>query len=441
MLRLNQLIGFGAGGFSGKVEYVGGRTATRAGATSGVTTMSLSGLTGGIDTVALPDDFIVFYGGAGDEGSSDVYSPELKLAYVDAATSSSPDITAMLQYGFVDALTQITVEASGLATNAQAMALKVFRGVDRNAPFDVKPTRSSLSTSGNANALAITPITPGSAIVACGAVEGTTSGVTISNMDGLIHASSSDTYSASVAMAHLLDWKEGSFDPAQFTNLSGNSRIAYSLALRPANFINSFNTAVLTGTATSQSSNTASAVVSLPSGIQVGDLLVAAIGCRDNRSYTWPAGWNEAGDANAGEYGSATVGWRIADGTEGATITVTASASATTMRHCSARFTGGFSTPPNVAGPTVDTGNIYWPSATMPMNLGIAVAGGRVTSSTTADEPWEKQWWEVAVENCGSSNPDSYIWMYYTSGGPSPDGPPWNSMSATWDHAAWTLGF
>lgn len=86
--------------------------------------------------------------------------------------------------------------------------------------------------------------------------------------------------------------------------------------------------------ATSNSGNTAagsaSCVVTLPSGVSSGDLLVVWVAFDQNGSATWPAGWTEHFDRNfstAGFPGSGTgtLGTRVADGTEGSTITVTKS--------------------------------------------------------------------------------------------------------------------
>lgn len=72
-------------------------------------------------------------------------------------------------------------------------------------------------------------------------------------------------------------------------------------------------------------SSTTSHAVSLPSGIGAGEGLLLLFGCREDGN-TVPAGWTELYDFNAGTAGQLCA-WREADGTEGASITVTSSAS------------------------------------------------------------------------------------------------------------------
>lgn len=78
-------------------------------------------------------------------------------------------------------------------------------------------------------------------------------------------------------------------------------------------------------TATSQhdGSNTTSHVVSLPSGIVSGNLLVVNF-CNDgNAAVTFPAGWTKFLDIAQSNDVRLSSAYRQADGTEGSTITVT----------------------------------------------------------------------------------------------------------------------
>lgn len=81
---------------------------------------------------------------------------------------------------------------------------------------------------------------------------------------------------------------------------------------------------VITTTPTLGTTATASAAVSLPGGIRAGDLLVGIHRSSGAGAHGWPAGYNEladsTGDASAN---NTTIVWRKADGSEGATATVT----------------------------------------------------------------------------------------------------------------------
>lgn len=62
--------------------------------------------------------------------------------------------------------------------------------------------------------------------------------------------------------------------------------------------------------------------VSLPASIAAGDLLIAAVRVGNGAPYTWPAGWNPIVDV-----GALGIAWRAADGSEGASVSVTSSTS------------------------------------------------------------------------------------------------------------------
>ena len=74
-----------------------------------------------------------------------------------------------------------------------------------------------------------------------------------------------------------------------------------------------------------QTTDVTSHTVALPSGIVAGELLVVILAIAvGSDSGTYPAGWNKLGAAGANNI-AASWGWRVADGTEGASITVTTS--------------------------------------------------------------------------------------------------------------------
>lgn len=79
------------------------------------------------------------------------------------------------------------------------------------------------------------------------------------------------------------------------------------------------STATTNGTTAS-----ATPVVNLPATIRAGDVLLAIVRVAASGAIGWPAGWNElfddASDAAAAD--QAAMAWRKADGTEGATITL-----------------------------------------------------------------------------------------------------------------------
>ena len=75
-------------------------------------------------------------------------------------------------------------------------------------------------------------------------------------------------------------------------------------------------------------------VCTLPAGIAVGDLLLAVVVCDGDAAMTWPAGWTALTNG-AGASGTAVrseARYRIADGAEGASITITGGSEAWVSR-------------------------------------------------------------------------------------------------------------
>jgi hypothetical protein len=127
--------------------------------------------------------------------------------------------------------------------------------------------------------------------------------------------------------------------------------------------------------------------VSLPTGIVAGNLLIAVVGNNGDRTHTWPAGWTELTDDKNGTTSSATIGYRVADGSEGASIVVTAS-SAAPSAHVAVRITGSFGTP---VASDVATGASSAPNSTSVSGgngrLYLAIFGGRNNSFTINSPP------------------------------------------------------
>ena len=103
-----------------------------------------------------------------------------------------------------------------------------------------------------------------------------------------------------------------------------------------------------TATNTSGTSHT----VNLPASIAAGNLLIVVFGGSAAATTTWPAGWNKLAGGATGA--TLDVGWKVADGSEGSTITVTTGATSITSQARAYRITGGDSV---VLGTTVSIAN------------------------------------------------------------------------------------
>lgn len=83
---------------------------------------------------------------------------------------------------------------------------------------------------------------------------------------------------------------------------------------------------VVTEATSSTDSNSTSQVVNYPASLVNGNLLVCIIAIDGAITVTWPAGWTEFLDQNRSGV-SISCGWRIVDGSEGASFTITSSGS------------------------------------------------------------------------------------------------------------------
>ena len=132
-----------------------------------------------------------------------------------------------------------------------------------------------------------------------------------------------------------------------------------------------------------------SMAVNLPASISSGDLLLAFAEVRNSGTWTVPTGWVEFGSQLGGaSVGELTAFYKIADGTEGATATWTASAS-TTAAWQSMKVTGWHgAAAPEVATSSGDfTTNPDPPSLTPSWGsddtLWIEAAGNTATAALT----------------------------------------------------------
>jgi hypothetical protein len=92
--------------------------------------------------------------------------------------------------------------------------------------------------------------------------------------------------------------------------------------------------------------------ISMPASVASGDLLIAIVVCDGNPTFTWPAGWTalSSGASNSSEC-RVEARYRVADGSEGASIAITTSASEM-LAYNVVRITGYQGTPEATAGNT-----------------------------------------------------------------------------------------
>jgi hypothetical protein len=228
------------------LQYVGGATASKAGSTSGTSTINLTALTGGIASAAAAGDLVIalFVTGSNTDrtlsitdGSTD-YTLIASELYSNGSTSDT-NLRAAYKFMGVTPDTSVTFGATGNNQDAGAMIVHVWRGVDPTTPLDVAAVTATGTGTARPNPAAITPTTTGAVvIVACGGGSGTSTTFTMSGLSNFLTIAQADSFDATAGMGSFA-WTSGSYDPAASTTgntNAGNSWAAITLALRPAVF-------------------------------------------------------------------------------------------------------------------------------------------------------------------------------------------------------------
>lgn len=222
------------------ILYVGGKTWSRAGATT-TTNVSLTDLTGGIASAPAENDYVVVMQGIGSNADRAVATTsgytELADIYANGTTyDANLGVDAKFMGSTPD--TTVTIGSSGSANDAQAARIMVFRGVDLTTPMDVAVVTATGTGTAKPNPGAITPITTGAVGVFSGAqAAATAAALTSSDLTAFASVNQADTNDIAVGAGYI-EWSgSGAMDPAVFgggSNNSANSWAAVSIALRPA---------------------------------------------------------------------------------------------------------------------------------------------------------------------------------------------------------------
>ena len=204
----------------------------------------------GASATLLRDDIVVinYVLGSTSNRATAAMTPTGYTAFTatDLYQNDNLDANQLVTYKFMGATpdTTVSIPASSAASAGVAVVIHAFRGVNRTTPSDVTPATAGAGNTGVADAGAITPVTQGAWILACGgaAVE---DGVPFTNPAGMSATTNhfrsvsitTTTTDANAATALLTTWTSGSYNPAVFGGSSSSSRstwVATTIALRPA---------------------------------------------------------------------------------------------------------------------------------------------------------------------------------------------------------------
>lgn len=266
--------------------YVGSTTAVLSNSTNASYNVSLTGLTGGVDTQPRTGDLVIvgtgFTGVA--NGTPGVTTPN-DYTEVGFTGGGWADDTrdANLWVGWkkqgTSPDTSLTVTAGGSASYGNATVVHVWRGVDWLSPMDVTvPAGSTTINVSRPDPPSITPVTAGAVVVTVGGGTGATAQTAMTapsnytNVRTAIGDGSTGDFEAVIASWNR--WTSGAHDAAAWTGgttSTSDSACAVSLALRPGLYIEppTQDTLVLLGAAPTVQQNSAASPTITPNSSSI----------------------------------------------------------------------------------------------------------------------------------------------------------------------------
>jgi cytochrome c556 len=228
------------------IEFVGGNTAGKLGATSGDTTIALNGsLTGGIASAVSAGDLVIAAFSTGSAADRTLAITDGTNAYTlidsELYQNDTEDTNLRVAYKFMGATPDAatTFGPTGNAADAGAMAVYVFRGVDQGTPLDVAAVAAGATNTQLVDPAPITPVSAGAYIVCvgAGAREGLGDFSSSDLTDFRTQSGSDDTNDTTLGIGHKPDWAAGEFNPAAWTHGAADSTnyswASLTIALRP----------------------------------------------------------------------------------------------------------------------------------------------------------------------------------------------------------------
>lgn len=207
------------------------------GRSSGSTTpVSLTALTGGIDTAARENDLVVYLLSFASTADVDLFvSTSGYTEIADLYANDTYDTNISVGYKFMGATPDTGIARP--AGTGYALIAHVWRGVDSTSPMDVTPTTRTVIDTGVPTPPAITPTTTGAVVIclAGNALLSGPAGYTSSQLSNFVSQTATGTRATAAGVGSFA-WTSGTFTPTAWgggsTN-TGSSYAAVSLALRP----------------------------------------------------------------------------------------------------------------------------------------------------------------------------------------------------------------
>lgn len=224
------------------LTYVGGASANTANQTE--FTVSLTSLTGGVDTRPRSGDIIIVLNAF--SASANQLCGVTTAGYTELCDIAGDDIyDANLSVSYKisnGAETSVAVTGANEAADDYGSVgiVHVWRNVNQTTPIDVTTVTATAANTGRPDVPSITPVTAGAVILGCGSGSGapTASSLTASGLSHVVALNQSAIFSANTAIiAAYTTWTSGAYDMAQFGGGSTSTSASWAAAavvLRPA---------------------------------------------------------------------------------------------------------------------------------------------------------------------------------------------------------------
>jgi hypothetical protein len=234
-------------GLNQTLQYVGGRTFSRAGSTS-TTDVSLTALTGGLSSAPAEGDVVFIAVATGSIAlRSQAVSGYIQIAslYVNDTNATNLWVGYKVMGSTPD--TSVTIPGSGSLNDAQTVALQVWRGLDPGELFDVDATTATATNTVLADPPAITTRTNDSVllVIGAGAHTDTTETYGASYLDNFLTVGANGSNDSTIGFGSIARPTPGTYFSAIFTFSGADSTnfsyAAVTIALKSARNIKDLN--------------------------------------------------------------------------------------------------------------------------------------------------------------------------------------------------------
>lgn len=200
--------------------YVGGLTSQSAGAAAGTRSISLTGI-----PMQLNDMVIVAYERTGTASKTATtiagYTTIASLHSDNTTPTTGIDSNLIVAYKFMGAVpdANLVIPTSGSTTEAEAVVVQVWRGINTENPLDVDAITNTQPTTGIPNPYPITPNRPAAIIVvAAGAGHnGGTDTFTAAYLSNFLTVGGNGSANDATVGMGWVEWPDGTYDPAAWT--------------------------------------------------------------------------------------------------------------------------------------------------------------------------------------------------------------------------------